>query len=145
MKIKITLASIISFITFTCATAQVNVLSSRISYNKDSATFTMEFTVEKGFYILAPDNIDDGTGSPMKITWTSIPGHLRLFNSVIWPPSNYHGQSSVFTEGNYTVKQVFLITRKKKSPGRLEGKIHFQGCEEDRCYPPDEVLFKTNL
>ncbi|QEC44205.1 hypothetical protein [Pseudobacter ginsenosidimutans] len=146
MKIKKALASVISFITFTCATAQVNVQSSKIIYSKDSATWTMEFTVEKGFYVLAPDNIDDGTGFPMKITWTSIPDHLRLVNSVVWPLSNYHGQSSVFTEGDYSVKQVFVITKKKrKSPGMLEGKIHFQGCLEDRCFPPDEALFKTNL
>lgn len=143
---KATLLLIIFSITFICAAAQVNVLSTKLVYTNDSATWSMQFRVENGFYVIAPDNTDnDGVFSPMQLKWTSIPEDLQPVNKAIWPLSNFHGQSSVFTEGDYTVKQVFKVTKKKnRSSGILEGKLVFQGCQEDRCFPPDEIQFKTS-
>jgi hypothetical protein len=113
----------------------------------DTLELKLVFDIAPGMHVYAPSSLNQSQGYIiMKLEIDSIPEGLRLLPNHLWPVSTLAGGGEVYT---YTGEGHTIICRftgkTKKVHSVIKGVLHYQACNEEMCFPPDEKAFTVTL
>ncbi|MBO9631877.1 MAG: hypothetical protein J7578_02080 [Chitinophagaceae bacterium] len=111
----------------------------------DTTELQLVFDIAPGMHVYAPTSLNQSQGYiVMKLEIDSIPEGLRLLPGHQWPEAGFAGGSEVYTgEGHMIICR--FTGNVKKAPGLIKGNLHFQACNEEMCFPPQEKTFEVTL
>ncbi len=109
-----------------------------------TAEARLDVSLMSGFHVNT-DKPEDEYLIPLRLRWS--PGPLSAVE-IIYPKGEMKKYSfsekplSVYTDKFQIVTRFNADTAAPVGPGVLDGKLRYQACTEDRCYPPKTVDIK---
>lgn len=99
------------------------------------------FDVDEGIHVYTDKKgrVPDGV-RPISVTWEETRG--AEFLDLVLPPSKTipdiltEGATVDVFEGKFEARARFRVTAADGGTVRIRGKVHYQGCTEQICYPP---------
>ena len=111
----------------------------------DTLELKLVFDVAPGMHVYAPSSLNQSQGYIiMKLEIDSIPEGLKLLPDQQWPEPALAGGGEVYT-GNEHMIICKLTGKAKRTPALIKGVLHYQACNEEMCYPPQEKAFSITL
>lgn len=120
-------------------------IQSHTQQKKDTLVLKLVFDVAPGMHVYAPSSLNQSQGYIiMKLDIDSIPEGLQLLPDHKWPAAEFAGGGEVYTGEAHTI--ICRFTGKaKQTPAMIKGVLHYQACNEEMCFPPQEKAFKVTL
>lgn len=116
-----------------------------VQQKKDTIELKIVFDVAPGMHVYAPSSLNQSQGYiVMKLEIDNIPEGLKLLPYQQWSEAALAGGGEVYTGKGHTIICKFLGNA-KKSPAILKGILHYQACNEEICFPPQEKEFEATL
>ena len=120
-------------------------IQTRAQQKADTLELKLVFDVAPGMHVYAPSSINQSQGYiVMKLAIDSIPDGLQLLPDHRWPEPGFAGGGEVYTGEGHTIICRFTGNA-KRIPAVIKGVLHFQACNEEMCFPPDEKAFTVML
>lgn len=120
-------------------------INTRAQQKADTLELKLVFDIAPGMHVYAPSSLNQSQGYIiMKLEIDSIPEGLQLLPEHRWPEPSFAGGGEVYTGEGHTIICRFTGNA-KRIPAVIKGVLHFQACNEEMCFPPDEKAFTVTL
>jgi hypothetical protein len=121
----------------------------KIATHVDVGTFQIRvtFDIQPGWYIYAPTGTNEALGMvESNVVFTVLPQGMGRLGDVRVPEVVYKNAHEVYEGNDVTMVQTFNVD-KSLIPGEylIKGKVTYQSCSEDRCFPPVTESFTVEV
>lgn len=140
---------ILSALTYCCGVTalmaqEVISYKTAVQIKGDTIEVTLLFDIGPGMHVYAPSLLNESQGySNMRLTIDSLPAGLKDLRQHSWSASTMEAGGELYKEEGHSV--VFRLLGQPKQGAILKGTLHFQACNEEMCFPPDEKKFSIEL
>lgn len=113
----------------------------------DTLQIEVDFHIAPNWFIYSPDPINMNQGmQSIKVVFENLPDWLVQVGEPIFSPSYSKGGFLVYSDSdNVVINKFVLNSSAQEGVFKIFGKLIYQACNEQLCYPPVKEAFSNDI